>query len=76
MARIMLLPMVNVLYFYINTSQSTCAVYVTVLCNYMMYLPGMLLRYFLNDFEIIAVAFIITGITFVVLLLKLLLLIL
>jgi len=42
----------------------------------MMYLPGMLLRYFLNDFEIIAVAFIITGITFVVLLLKLLLLIL
>ena len=35
--------MLNVLYFYINTSQSMCVVYVTVLCNYIMYLLGMLL---------------------------------
>ena len=65
MPRIMLLPMFNVSYFYSSTSQSMCAVYVTVLCNYMMYLLGMLLRYFLNDFEIIAVSPLITGITFV-----------
>ena len=61
----MLLPILNVLYFYISTSQSMCAVYMTLLCSYVMYLLGMLLRYFLNDFEIIAGAPIITDITFV-----------
>ena len=70
----MLIPMLNVSYFYISTSQSVCALYVTVLCSYMMHLPGMLLRYFLNEFEINAVSPIITGINLFYLLLLLLLL--
>jgi hypothetical protein len=57
--------MLNVSYLYISTSQSICALYVTVLCSYMMHLPRMLLSYFLNEFKINASAPIITGITFV-----------
>ena len=57
----------NVLYFYISTFRSMCAVpNVAVFCSSLTScFPGMLLTYFLNDFEIVPVAPIITGITFV-----------
>ena len=49
------------------TSRSTCAVpKMAVLCSSVIScFPGMLLRYFLNDFEMVPVAPIIVGITFV-----------
>jgi hypothetical protein len=53
MAHVMLFPMFNVLYLYISTFRSMCAVLsVAVLCSSLIScFPGMLLRYFLNDFE-------------------------
>ena len=59
--------MLNLLYFYISTFRSMCAVpNMAVLCSSLTsWFPGMLLTYFLNDFEIVPVARIITGITFV-----------
>jgi hypothetical protein len=59
--------MLNVLYFYISTFRSMCAVPSTaVLCSSMMScFRGMLPRYFLNDFETVPVARIITAIAFV-----------
>ena len=67
MLDIMLLPTFIVLYFYISTFQSMCAVSnVHVFCRSLIFcFSGMLLRYFLNDFEMIPVALIIAGITFV-----------
>jgi len=55
-----------------------CAVpNIAVFCGSLTsYSPGMLLMYFLNDFEIVPVASLITGITFVFTLLLLLLLLL
>ena len=55
-----------VLYFYISTFCSMCAVpSVAVFCNSLIsYIPGMLLWYYLSDFEIVPVAPVITGITF------------
>ena len=66
MVLISLVPVLNLLYFYISTFRSMCAVpNVAVFCSYLTScFPGMLLTYFLNDFEIIPVAPIITGITF------------
>ena len=63
----MLLPMLNVLYFYISTPHSMCAVpNMAVVCSSLIScFGGMLLRYFLNDFEIVPVAPVITGIIFV-----------
>ena len=60
-------PFLNLLYFYISTFRSMCAVSnLAVFCNYSTScFPGILLTYFLNDFEIVPVAPIITGITFV-----------
>ena len=57
----------NVLYFYISTFRSMCVVpSMAVFCSFLTScFPGMLLTYFLNDFEIVPVASIITGITFV-----------
>ena len=59
----------NLLYFYvyISTSRSMCAVpNMAVFCSsFTSCFPGMLLTYFLNEFEIVPVAPIITGITFV-----------
>ena len=71
-----LLSVLNLLYFYIRTFRSMCAVpNMAVFCSSLTsWFPGMLLTYFLNDFEIVPVAPIITGITFVLLLLLLLLL--
>jgi len=59
--------MLNLLYYYISTFRSMCAVpNMAVFCSSLTScFPGMLLTYFLNDFEIVPVAPIITGITFV-----------
>ena len=64
---ISLVPVLNLLYFYISTFRSMCAVpNMAVFCSSLTScFPGMLLTYFLNDFEIVPVAPIITGITFV-----------
>ena len=55
------------LYSYISIVQSVCAVpNMAVFCNSLIScFPVMLLRYFLNDFETVPVAHIITGTTFV-----------
>ena len=62
-----LVPVLNLLHFYISTFRSICAVpNMAVLCRSLTsWIPGTLLRYFLNDFEMVPVAPIITGITFV-----------
>ena len=54
-------------YFYISTFRSMCSLpNMVVLCSSLTScFPGMLLTYFLNVFEIVPVAPIITGITFV-----------
>ena len=67
MVLISLVSVLNLLYFYISSFRSMCAVRnMTVCCScFTSCFPGMLLAYFLNDFEIVPVAPIITGITFV-----------
>ena len=67
MMLISLVSVLNLLYFYISTFRSMCAVpNMSVFCSYLTScFPGMLLTYFLNDFEIVPVDPIITGITFV-----------
>ena len=64
---ISLVPMLSLLYFYISIFRSMCAVpNMAVFCSSLTScFPGMLLTYFLNDFEIVPVALIITGTTFV-----------
>jgi len=54
----MLLPMLNVLYFYISTLHSMCVVtYMVVFCTSLIScFPQMLFKYFLNDSEMISVA--------------------
>jgi hypothetical protein len=58
MVHVMLFPMLNVLYFYISTFRSMCAVpNIAVFCSSSISCyPGMLLGYFMNDFEIVPVA--------------------
>ena len=64
MVLISLVSVFNLLYFYISTFRSMCAV--PVFCSSLTScFPGMLLTYFLNEFETVPVAPIITGITFV-----------
>ena len=67
MVLISLLSVLNLLYFYISTFRSMCAVpNMAVFCSSLpSWFPGMLLTYFLNVFEIVPVAPIITGIAFV-----------
>ena len=67
MLLISLVPLLNLLYFYISTFRSMCAVpNMAVLCSSLTScFPLMLLTYSLNDFETVPVAPIITGITFV-----------
>ena len=67
MVLISLVPVLNLLYFYISTFRSMCAVpNMAVFCSSLIScFPGMLLTYFLNVFEILPVAPIINGITFV-----------
>ena len=66
MVLISLVSGLNLLYFYISTFRSMCAVpNMAIFCSsFTSCFPGMLLTYFLNDFEIVQVAPIITGITF------------
>ena len=68
MALVSLVPVLNLLYFYISTFRSMCAVpNMAVFCSSLTScFPGMLLTYFLNDFDIVPVAPIINGITFVI----------
>ena len=74
MVLISLVSVLNLLYFYISNFRSTCAVpNMAVFCSFLTsWFPVMLLTYFLNVFEIVPVAPIITGINFVLLLLLLL----
>ena len=67
MVLISLVSVLNLLYFYISTLRSMCAVpNMAVFCSSLTScFPGMLLTYFLNDFEIVPVAPVVTGITFV-----------
>ena len=60
-------PVFTLLYFYNSTFRSMCAVpnMAVFWSSLTSYFPGMLLTYFLNDSEIVPVAPIITGITFV-----------
>ena len=66
MVLISLVPVLHLLYFYISTFRSMCAVPImAVFCSSLTScFPGMLLTYFLYDFEIVPVAPI-NGITFV-----------
>ena len=76
MVLISLVSVLNLLYIYVSTFRSMCAVpNMAVFCSSLTssWFPGMLLTYFLNDFEIVPFAPIITGITFVFTLLLLLL---
>ena len=63
-----LAPVLNLLHYYINTLRSMCAVpNMAVVCSSLTScFPGTLFRYFLNGSEMVPVAPIITGITFVV----------
>ena len=67
MVLISLVSVSNLLYFHISTSRSMCAVpNMAVFCSSLTScFPGMLLTYFPNEFEIVPVAPIITGIIFV-----------
>ena len=67
MVLISLVSLLNLLYFYISTFRSVCAVpnMAVFWSSFTSCFPVMLLTYFLNDFEIVPVAPIITGITFV-----------
>ena len=67
MVLISLVSVLNLLCFYISTFRSMCAVpNMAVFCSSLTScFPGMLLTYFLNDFEIVSVVPIITDITFV-----------
>jgi len=67
MVLISLVSVLNQFYFYISTFRDMCAVPNMAVFGSPLTscFPGMLLTYFLNDFEIDPVAPIITGITFV-----------
>ena len=67
MVLISLVSVLNLLYFYISTFRNMCSVpNMAVFCRSLTScFPGMLLTYFLNDSELVPVAPIITGITFV-----------
>jgi len=67
MVRTLLVPALTPLHLYVSTFRSMCAVpNMAVLCSSLTsWFPGMLLTYFLNDFEMVPVTPNITGITFV-----------
>ena len=67
MVLISLVPALTPLYLYVSTFRSMCAVpNMAVFCSSLTsWFPGLLLTYFLSDFEMVPVAPIITGITFV-----------
>ena len=61
----MLLRMLIILYFYISTFRDLCALpNMAVFCSSLIVcLPDMLLRYFLNDFDMVPFAPVTTGIS-------------
>ena len=63
--------MLNLLYFYTSTFRSMCAVpNMAVFCSsFTSCFPGMLLTYFMNDFEIVPVAPIIIIIIIIIIIL-------
>ena len=67
MVLISLVSVLNLLYFYISTFRSMCAAHnMAVFCRSLTsWFAGMLLTYFLNDFEIVPVA-LITGIIIII----------
>ena len=67
MVSISLVPALALLYFYVSTFRRMCAVpNMAVFCSsFTSWFPGTLLMYFLNDFEMVPVAPIITGNTLV-----------
>jgi len=67
MVLISLVSVLNLLYFYISTFRCMCAFpNMADFCSSLTScFPGMLLTYFLNYFEIVPVAPVITGVTFV-----------
>ena len=67
MVYITLFAMLNLLHFYISTFRSMCDVpNMAVFCiSLISCFPDMFVRYFLNDFEMVPVVRIITGVTFV-----------
>jgi len=66
MVLILLVPALTPLYLYVSTFRSMCAVpNMAGICSSLIsWFPGMLLTYFLNDFEMVPVAPVFTGITF------------
>ena len=67
MVHLCLAPALVLLFFYVSTVRSMCAVpNMSVFCSSLMsWFPGMSLTYFLNYLEVVPVAPIITGITLV-----------
>jgi len=67
MVPLCLVPALVLLFFYVSTFRSMCAVpNMAVFCSSLTsWFPGMSLKYFLNDLEMVPVAPIITGITLV-----------
>jgi len=67
MVCVLLLPMINILYFDVITFRSMCTVpSMAVFCSpFTSWFPGMVLRHFLNDFETVQVSPNIIGFTFV-----------
>jgi len=67
MVPLCLVSALALLFFYVSTSRSMCAVpNMAVFCSSLTsWFPGMSLTYFLNDLEMVPVAPIITGITLV-----------
>jgi small-conductance mechanosensitive channel len=67
MAPISLVPTLALMYFYISTFRSMCSVSsIAVFCSSLTsWFPGMMLTYFLNYFEMVPVAPVISGITLV-----------
>jgi hypothetical protein len=67
MMPLFLVPALALLFFYVSTFRSMCAVpNMAVFCSSLTpWFPGMSLTYFLNDLEMVPVAQVITGITLV-----------
>jgi hypothetical protein len=68
MVPISLVPVLALIYFYINTFRSMCAVpnMAVFRSSLTSWFPGMVFTYFLNDLEMVPVAPIITGIIIII----------
>jgi len=68
MVPLCLVPALAVLFFYVSTFRSMCAVpNMAVFCSSLTsWFPGISLTYFLNDLEMVPVAPIITGIIIII----------